>query len=526
MPAAPAGAKAATGLARAAARGGARWSRSHGPRPAAVIHGRVLLGIDQGTTGTLACLVESDGRIAARAYAAHRQICPRPGWVEHDAEEIWRCVERVVAEVLASGARPDGVALANQGETVLLWDRRTGRPLHHALVWQDVRTQPLIGRLAADPSIAARVRDETGLPLDPYFSAPKLRWLLDEVPGARALAGAGHLGAGTLDAWLIERLTGGGPALTDPSTAARTLLCDTRVHRWSTFLLELFEIPPGVLPEIRDTDAGFGACAVAGLGGVPIVASLVDQPAALAGHGCIDAGNPKATFGTGCFVYAGTGWARPRGGGTLATVAWKRAGEPAHYALDGGVLAAGSAIDWLREIGVLGEGEPLDAALAGGRRDPGVVCVPALVGLGAPHWDRGARAAWLGMSSAATRADLAGALADGIACRVAEVVAAIEREGLPIAELRVDGGLSRSAALMQLQADLLGRPVAVAEEDEATVTGACAIAALRTGALSESDLRARRGRTRARYEPRLSADERAARLDRFARARELAARWR
>ncbi len=487
----------------------------------------LLLGIDQGTTGTLACLVEADGRIAARAYAAHRQICPRPGWVEHDAEEIWRGVERVVGEVLAGGARPAAVALANQGETVLAWDGRTGRPLHHALVWQDTRTLPLVRRLAEDPAIAARVRDETGLPLDPYFSAPKLRWLLDEVPGARALAGAGHLRLGTLDAWLIERLTRGAAAPTDASTAARTLLCDTRVHRWSPFLLELFGIPPGVLPEIRDTDAGFGACAGLGLDGVPIVASLVDQPAALAGHGCLDRGDAKATFGTGCFVYAGTGAARPRGGGTLATVAWKRTGHPACHALDGGVLAAGSAIGWLRELGVLGADEPLDAALAGGRRDPGVVCVPALVGLGAPHWDRDARAAWLGMSMAATSADLAGALVEGIACRVAEVVAAIELEAeVAIAELRVDGGLSRSAALMQTQADLLGRPIAVAEQDEATVAGACALAALRLGALSEGDLRARRGRSQARYEPRISADERAARLARFTRARELAASWR
>ena len=487
----------------------------------------MLLGIDQGTTGTLACLVDDDGRIAARAYAAHRQICPRPGWVEHDVEEIWRCTERAIAEVLAGGVRPAGVAIANQGETVAVWDRRTGRPLHHALVWQDTRTQALVDELAGDPAVAARVRDETGLPLDPYFSAPKLRWLLDEVPGARALAEAGDLHAGTLDAWLIERLTGGGVYATDASTAARTLLCDTRAHRWSPFLLGLFGIPPGVLPEVRDTDAGFGACAGHGLDGVPIVASLVDQPAALAGHGGIDRGGAKATFGTGCFVYANTGAARPRGGGTLATVAWKRGGEPACYALDGGVLAAGSAIGWLREVGVVGADEPLDAALAGARRDPGVVCVPALVGLGAPHWDRGARAAWLGMSSAATRADLAGALAEGIACRVAEVVAAIEREAeLAIGELRADGGLARSAALMQLAADLLGRPVAVAEQEEATAVGACAIAALRTGTLTADELRARGRRTQARYEPRISGDERGARLDRFARARTLAARWR
>lgn len=485
----------------------------------------MLLGIDQGTTGTLVCLVDGDGRIAARAYAAHRQICPRPGWVEHDAEEIWRCTEQAISEVLAGGVRPEGVAVANQGETVLAWDRRTGRPLHHALVWQDTRTQPMIDALAADAAIAARVRDETGLPLDPYFSAPKLRWLLDEVPGARERAAAGHLRLGTLDAWLLERL--GGACATDASTAARTLLCDTRAHAWSPWLLELFGIPEGALPEIRDTDGGFGACAGLGLDGVPIVASLVDQPAAMAGHGAIDRGDAKATFGTGCFVYANTGAVRPRGGGTLATVAWKRRGEPACYALDGGVLAAGSAIGWLREVGVLGEDEPLDAALAGARRDPDVVCVPALVGLGAPHWDRGAKAAWLGISSAATRGDLAGALALGVACRVAEVVAAIEREAaLVLGELRVDGGLTRSPALMQLVADLLGRPVAVAEQEEATAVGACAIAALGTGALTAAELRARRGRVQARYEPRISDDERGARLARFARARELVTSWR
>lgn len=487
----------------------------------------MLLGIDQGTTGTLACLVDGDGRIAARAYAAHRQICPRPGWVEHDAEEIWACTERVIAEVLAGGARPAGVAIANQGETVAVWERRTGRSLHHALVWQDTRTQAFVDELAADRELGARVREETGLPLDPYFSAPKLRWLLDEVPGARERAEAGELRAGTLDAWLIERLTGGAVYATDASTAARTLLCDTRAHRWSPFLLERFGIPAEALPEIRDTDAGFGACAGLGLDGVPIVASLVDQPAAMVGHGAIDRGDAKATFGTGCFVYANSGGMRPRGGGTLATVAWKRVEAGPCYALDGGVLAAGSAIEWLREVGVLGEAEPLDAALAGARRDPGVVCVPALVGLGAPHWDRGARAAWLGMSSAATRGDLAGALVEGVACRVAEVVAAIEREAeLVIDELRADGGLTRSPALMQMVADLLGRPVAVAEQDEATAVGACAMAALRTGELTEDELRARRGRAQARYEPRISEDERGERLGRFARARELAARWR
>jgi len=481
----------------------------------------MLLGIDQGTTGTRACLVETDGWIGARAYATHRQIHPHPGWVEHDATEIWDRTQRVIGEVLASGARPDGVVLANQGETIAIWDGRTGVPLYHALVWQDTRTHDAIAAIAGDDAIADRVRDETGLRLDPYFSAPKLRWLLDEVPGARALADAGHLRAGTIDTWLIDRLTGGAVFATDASTAARTLLCETCGLTWSPFLLELFQIPRAILPEIRDSDASFGTCTGAGLDGIPILASLADQPAALAGHGCVDRGDAKATYGTGGFVYVNAGSRRPHAGGTLATVAWRRTGESTCYALDGGVLAFGSAIEWLRGLGFATD------ALDFVRRDPDVACVPALVGLGAPHWDRTTRAAWFGMSSATTREDLAGALVEGLACRVAEVVRAIERDAeVGIEELRVDGGLTRSAALMQTQADLIGKPIVVAEEAESTVTGACAIAALRSGELSLADLRARRTRSCARFEPAISEDERSARLARFAAALALARQWR
>ena len=467
----------------------------------------MLLGIDQGTTGTRACLVEpATGRIVRQAYAAHEQHQPQPAWIEHDANEIWACTQRVIAQV-TGGTKPDGVALANQGETVMIWDARTREALHHALVWQDGRTAAEVEVLARDPAIETRVRALTGLRLDPYFSAPKLRWLLDNVrrDGVRA---------GTLDTWLIDRLTGGAVFATDPSTAARTLLYDLETGAWSPWLCELFDIPVAVLPEIRDTDAGFGTCVGNGLDGVPILASVVDQPGALIGQGCIDRGDAKATFGTGCFVYVNTGETRAATGDTLATVAWKRAGRTT-YALDGGVLAVGSALGWLRGLGVLaGELEAL-----GPRRDAGVVCVPALVGLGAPHWDRAARAAWLGMSSGTSRDDLVHAVVDGLCCRVAEVIAATEAAaGITIDMLRADGGLTRSPALMQRQADLLGRPIAIAAEDEATVLGACALAALRAGTLTEAALRARKQTSRVRYEPAISDAERTAVRDRFARA--------
>lgn len=471
----------------------------------------MLLGIDQGTTGTKACVVDRDGRVVKRAYAAHRQMQPGPGLIEHDAREIWACTQRVIAEV---GGPVEGVALANQGETILVWDARTGEPLHPAIVWSDTRTDAVMARLAADPAIDRLVRDATGLRVDAYFSASKLRWLLDEVPGARSLAAAGHLRAGTIDTWLIDRLTGGEVFATDASTAARTLLCDTRTVAWSAELCRVFDVPLDILPELRPSDAGFGTCTGNGLDGVPIVASLADQPAALAGQGCLGRGDAKATFGTGCFVYVNTGAMRPVGVGLLSTIAWQRGREVTH-ALDGGVLAVGSAIDWLRGLGLLGPaGLPLPIA-----HDPQLVCVPALVGLGAPHWDRGTRGAWLGMASTTSGAELAGALVEGLACRVVEVVRAVEAEGgIGIDELRVDGGLTRSAELMQLQADLLGRPVVVAAEDEATAVGACAIAALARGEVTEAEVRRRGARSRARYEPRMSADERDARLARFARA--------
>ncbi|MBL9014469.1 MAG: glycerol kinase [Myxococcales bacterium] len=473
----------------------------------------MILGIDQGTTGTRACLVAEDLTIQRSAYAAHAQHAPRPGWVEHDPAEIRACTRRVIAEVLAAGERPEAIAIANQGVTCLLWDARTGEPVHRALVWQDTRTED---RLAVLAPHAERIRALTGLRLDSYFSASKLAWLLDAVPGARARAAAGHLRAGTLDTWLVERLTGGRVFATDASTAARTLLCETVTCTWSDELCALFDVPRSLLPEIRDCDAGFGDHE-----GIPILASMVDQPAAMLGQGCVDAGDVKATFGTGCFVYANAGTTRPGGGRTLATVAWRRGGQTT-YALDGGVLTVGAALAWVRSLGL-----PSQVAETGSGGGGNTVFVPALVGLGAPHWDRAARAAWLDLDASTSAEDLVAAVREGIACRAVEVIHAIERDaGVTVNVLRVDGGLARDRGLVQRVADLLGVPAEVAEEEEATVVGVAAMAALRLGRLGVDDLRARRARGQARVSPAITAAERAARLHRWQGALARARQWR
>ena len=316
----------------------------------------MLLGIDQGTTGTRAVLVDERLTIRASAYAAHTQHTPHPGWVEHDAEELWANTQRVIAEVLAGGERPTAVAIANQGETVMVWDARTGKPLHRAVVWSDTRTESLLPMYAEHEST---IRAATGLRLDSYFSATKLRLLLDD--RARDLAAKGYLRAGTLDTWLIDRLTQGEVFATDASTAARTLLAEIDGCTWHQPLLDIFGIPRSVLAEIRDCDGDFGTCLGGALDGVPIRGSIVDQPAAMLGQGCVDRGDIKATFGTGCFVYANSGTQRPSGQGTLATVAWRRGGETT-YALDAGVLSVGSALDWASGLGLPTD----DAAVASG----------------------------------------------------------------------------------------------------------------------------------------------------------------
>jgi glycerol kinase len=493
----------------------------------------LILGVDQGTTSTRAGVMDGHGRMRSLAQLPHRQIYPRQGWVEHDAGEIWDNVRRSMSEAVAqadAGSRLAGVGIANQGETVLLWDRASGQPLAPAIVWQDTRTQEAMEALARDETVARRIRELTGLTPDAYFSASKIRWLLDHVPEARTRAEQGRLCAGTVDAWLVWKLTGGRSFVTDASTAARTLLFDIRALRYDPWLLDRFGVAASVLPEVRRSDEHLGV--VSGLGaaldGVPVVAGLVDQPAALFGQACLAAGQAKATYGTGCFVYLNTGdTPRPSAHGLLTTIAWRRAAGTV-YALDGGVFAAGSVVEWLARLGLVSDPAAVDALLASGPSSPGdeVTCVPALAGLAAPYWDRSARAAWLGMGLGSERTDLVRAALEGVACRVTQVVRAMEQDAsVSIDALRVDGGLTGCTALMQMQADLLGVPVEVAAEPEATLRGVCFLAARAAGVWTHDGAIGENHRTGRIVAPRASAAERHERLERFERAAALAQGW-
>jgi glycerol kinase len=323
--------------------------------------------------------MDRGGRMLSLVQIPHRQSYPRQGWVEHDAVEIWENVRRSMVravEEAGAGSRLAGIGIANQGETVLVWDRETGGPLAPAIVWQDVRTQREMEELGRDAAAARRIRETTGLAADAYFSASKIRWLLDHAGPARALAGQGRLCAGTIDAWLVWKLTGGLSFVTDASTAARTLLFDIRSLRYDPGLLETFTVPLSVLPEVRRSDQRLGDVrgVHASLDGVPVVAGLVDQPAALFGQGCLASGQAKATYGTGCFVYLNTGGApRPSAHGLLTTIAWQREGGTV-YALDGGVFAAGSVVEWLVRVGLLSDAADADALLASTPRSASTCC--------------------------------------------------------------------------------------------------------------------------------------------------------
>ncbi|MCQ4159899.1 FGGY family carbohydrate kinase [Roseomonas sp. GC11] len=425
-----------------------------------------ILALDQGTTSSRAYLWR-DGVLSLVGQRAHRQIRPRPGWVEHDAGEILAQLGELVR--LAGPCAAAG--LANQGETVVAWDAESGQPLHHAIVWQDERTADAIARLKAQ-GVEALTLARAGLPLDAYFSAGKLRWLLDNAAGARALLRQGRLRLGTSDAFFLHRLTG--TCATDPSTASRTSLMDLRRLCWDAELCAAFGVPVECLPEIRPTTGGFGQLP----GGARMVASVVDQQASLFGHGCREPGDLKITFGTGAFALGLTGPAPVGGmpGGLLPTCAWQMAGQAPLYALDGGLLTAGATIEWLRECGLLPGGYAgLDGFTGPSALARGLAFVPALAGLGSPHWDRAARGTWLGLDLSTGPADLRRAVLEGIALRAAELVRALRGalDGLPggTGRIAVDGGLSRSAYFTRFLADALGMPLEVAGSADITALG-------------------------------------------------------
>ena len=422
-----------------------------------------VLAIDQGTTSTRAVLFNADG---ARPLLSrrHRRHHPRPGWVEHDAEELLAHVAEGLAAGHAAGAA--AWALANQGETCLAWDAETGRPAGPAIVWQDARTQDATEAMERRGA-GALVRARAGLPLDPYFSASKLGWLMREAPEVAALRRAGRLRLGTTDAFFRDRLTGRHE--TDPATASRTALMALDDLRWDDDLCALFGVPADALPAIRPSAGELGDA-----DGLPLRASLVDQQASLHGHGCDAPGAAKVTFGTGAFALMPTGPDRPTDvGAALPTVAWQRAGEPPLYALEGGVYCAGSAVDVARGLGLfaaLSQIEAFDGPMAAAR---GLAFVPALAGLAAPHWDRRARGAWMGLGLDTTARDMARAVLEGVAFRTAEVLDAMPGVAGP---LRIDGGLSANPHFRQLLADVAGRPVLAARDAELTARGAAALA--------------------------------------------------
>ncbi len=425
-----------------------------------------ILAIDQGTTSTRAVSVGEDGALQVLHAVAHRQIYPRPGWVEHDPEELLASIHAC----LAAAPEADTLGLANQGESCLAWDAETGRPVSPVIVWQDERTADETERLRAGGAEALTLA-RAGLPLDPYFSASKLGWILRNLPEAGELERRGRLRLGTTDAWFRQRLTG--RCATDATTASRTSLMNLATCSWDAELCALFGVPIETLPEIGPTAGDLGE-----IGGRRLAASVVDQQAALAGHGCRAPGDAKITFGTGAFVLAVAGSEVPAAGrGPLPTVAWQRAGAAPVYALEGGVYAAAAALNWSRDLGLFADWDEIGAFDAPPAASRGLVFVPALAGLACPHWDRRAKGAWMGMGLETGARDLVQAVLEGVAFRTAEVVRAMESQVPISATLSIDGGMTRNPWFCQFLADCLGKRLLVSGEPELTALGTARLAA-------------------------------------------------
>jgi len=448
---------------------------------------RHVIAIDQGTTGSTVLVLDERLEVRGRGYREFPQIYPRPGWVEHDPEAIWASVCAALGAALA-GIDPASIAaigITNQRETTVLWDRKTTRPVHPAIVWQDRRTAERCAELTAAGK-APRVRELTGLTIDPYFSGTKLSWLLHNVAGAAAAASAGDLAFGTIDSYLLWRLTGSAVHATDVSNASRTLLFDLNTLAWSDELLELIGVPRTVLPAVVASSGTVGTTqGVPGLAdGIPIAGLAGDQQSALFGQACFAPGDAKCTYGTGAFILMNTG-DRPIAStaGLLTTVAWKLASGELRYALEGSAFIAGAAVQWLRDgLGFFTSASEVEALAASVPDSGGVIVVPAFAGLGAPHWRPDARGAITGLTRGTTRAHLARATLEGIALQNVDILRAMERDaGRPLTVLKVDGGASANDLLMQFQSDVLGVEIARPELVETTALGAAFLAGLGTG---------------------------------------------
>jgi glycerol kinase len=492
-----------------------------------------ILALDQGTTSSRALVFDRRGTVVAMAQQEFAQHFPQAGWVEHDANEIWRTQLAVAREALAraglNATQLRALAITNQRETTVLWDRATGTPVAPAIVWQDRRTAGVCDALRRQRGLAARIQRKTGLVLDAYFSATKLQWLLDHVPGARKRAEAGELAFGTIDSWLLWNLTGGQVHATDASNAARTLLFNIHTLQWDEELLRLFDIPHAVLPHVHPSSGVFGETAPALLGApVPVAGIAGDQQAATFGQACFAPGMAKNTYGTGCFMLMNTGSAAVTSRHQLlGTVAWLGPHTPACYALEGSVFMAGATIQWLRDgLQMIKSTAEVEALAASVSDTQDVYLVPAFAGLGAPDWDGHARGTLVGMTRGTTRAHIARAALEAIALQTADVFQAMGQDaGVPLRELRVDGGASRNDLLMQLQADYLGVPVLRPQLTETTAFGAAGLAGLASGLWSGADELSSLWRLQRRFEPQLGDAARRAKLARWREAVQRARGW-
>lgn len=493
-----------------------------------------VLSIDQGTTGSTVILFDQHARIRARAYAEITQHFPRPGWVEHDPEEIWTvtlgAVERALAGAGVGASAIAAIGITNQRETTVLWDRTSGCPLARAIVWQDRRTAHVCDELKAR-GLEQEVRSRTGLVLDPYFSATKIAWLLDEDPLLRRRAAAGEVAFGTIDSWLVWRLTGGRSHVTDYSNASRTLLFNIHQLRWDDELLEIFDVPRAILPQVMPSSYIHGHTNPEhffGTRAIPIAGIAGDQQAALFGQACYAPGLAKNTYGTGSFVLMNTGREVVISQhGLLTTIAWKLGDAPVEYALEGAVFITGAGVQWLRDgLGIIADAAETEALALSLSSNEDVYFVPALVGLGAPHWDPYARGLLIGLTRGTTRANIARAVLEAIAYQTRDVMDAMMRDsGVALSALRCDGGASANRFLMQMQSDVLGVPVEVPENAETTALGAAYLAGLATGYWSGCDEITANWRIARRYTPTMSEKDRTANYERWQQAVHRSRRW-
>jgi glycerol kinase len=490
-----------------------------------------ILALDQGTTSSRAIVFDRDGAIRAVAQREFRQIFPRAGWVEHDPEEIWASQIGVAVEALGrAAARPNDVAaigITNQRETTIVWDRETGRPIHNAIVWQDRRTADYCERLKSEGA-GDLIQTRTGLLVDAYFSASKVRWILDNVPGARARADAGKLAFGTVDTWLLWKLTDRAVHVSDVSNASRTMLFNIHTLAWDDELLRLFGVPASMLPSVRSSSEVYGRVSTTlGIKGVPIAGIAGDQQAALFGQMCWQPGMSKNTYGTGCFLLQNIGTTPTRSRQRLVTtVAWQ-IGNRIEYALEGSVFIGGAVVQWIRDgLGLVRTAPQIEALAASVADNGGVYLVPAFAGLGAPHWDPYARGTIVGITRGTTSGHIARAALESIAYQVADLLDAMAADsGIALTELRVDGGAAANDTLLQFQADLLGVPVVRPAVTETTALGAAYLGGLAVGYWPSLDAMTGQWKVDRRFEPAMPRAAAKALRDRWSAALERSKGW-